>query len=223
MIPNKMINSHNSIVELLEEPKKSECIISPTDNTDTKKRKCARAYSYGAYYFPLVRHVLSPTTDADNDNDADDAPAASAPSSASATESLDEAESSTARVRKYYKKHPKKVKAYLKKTVKDRVIRNRDRAKAVKKHGKSKMKNHDVHHPNGTKGKKWVLAKKDHGRDPVKESFDTESMGSNEKYSHYIMHPLIDRTILVASGLSYPTYHPAYKVASDYLQLTKTS
>jgi len=73
--------------------------------------------------------------------------------------------SSTERVRRYYKRHPEKVKKYLKKTVKDRVARNRDRRKAVQKFGKSKVKNHDVHHPDGPNGGKWELAPKDHGRD----------------------------------------------------------
>ena len=77
---------------------------------------------------------------------------------------LEEEKSSTERVRRYYKRHPKKVKEYLRKTQDDRVQRNRDRRKAVKKHGKAKMKNHDVHHPNGP-GNGWRLAKKDHGRD----------------------------------------------------------
>lgn len=77
---------------------------------------------------------------------------------------LEEEKSSTERVRKYYKRHPKKVREYLRKTQDDRVVRNRDRRKAVKKHGKSKMKNHDVHHPNGP-GNGWRLAKKDHGPD----------------------------------------------------------
>jgi len=72
---------------------------------------------------------------------------------------------STERVRRYYKRHPEKVKKYLKKTVKDRVARNRDRRKAIKKYGKSKVKNHDVHHPDGPNADKWELAPKDHGRD----------------------------------------------------------
>lgn len=78
----------------------------------------------------------------------------------------------TERVRRYYKRHPKKVRQYLKSTVDDRVARNRDRRKAVKKYGKKKMKNHDVHHPNGPNGGSWKLAKKDHGPDkkkPVKK------------------------------------------------------
>lgn len=74
-------------------------------------------------------------------------------------------DTSTERVRRYYKRHPEKVKKYLKKTVKDRVARNRDRRKAVQKFGKSKVKNHDVHHPDGPNGGKWELAPKDHGRD----------------------------------------------------------
>jgi hypothetical protein len=83
---------------------------------------------------------------------------------------------STERVRKYYKKHPEKVREYLRKTVKDRVARNRDRKKAVEKHGKAKMKNHDVHHPNGAQNGNWRLTKKDHGRDKKNENI-TESIG----------------------------------------------
>jgi hypothetical protein len=77
---------------------------------------------------------------------------------------LEEEKSSTERVRRYYKRHPKKVKQYLRKTQDDRVARNRDRKKAIEKYGEDKMKNHDVHHPNGP-GNGWRLAKKDHGRD----------------------------------------------------------
>jgi len=78
---------------------------------------------------------------------------------------VDETNSSTERVRKYYRRHPEKVKQYLRKTTKDRVARNRDRQKAIKKYGKSKMKNHDVHHPSGAQNGNWRLAKKDHGPD----------------------------------------------------------
>lgn len=75
--------------------------------------------------------------------------------------------SPTERTRRYNKKHPDKVRAYLKKTQSDRVERNRARRKAVQKHGKSKMKNKDVHHPKGTKGKNppTRVVKKDHGPD----------------------------------------------------------
>jgi hypothetical protein len=93
-----------------------------------------------------------------------------------ADDQVDEVDSSTERVRRYYKRHPKKVSKYLKDTVKDRVARNRDRRKAVKKHGKSKMKNHDVHHPKGPNGGSWKLAKKDHGRDKVKECYSPDSI-----------------------------------------------
>jgi hypothetical protein len=77
---------------------------------------------------------------------------------------------STERVRRYYKRHPEKVRKYLRKTAKDRAARNRDRRKAVEKYGKKKMKNHDVHHPNGAQNGNWKLAKKDHGRDKKNES-----------------------------------------------------
>jgi hypothetical protein len=96
-----------------------------------------------------------------------------------ATDNVDEADSSTERVRRYYKRHPKKVSKYLKDTVHDRVARNRDRRKAVKKHGKSKMKNHDVHHPKGPNGGSWRLAKKDHGRDKVKECYSPDGIAMN--------------------------------------------
>lgn len=77
---------------------------------------------------------------------------------------LDEADSPTERTRRYNRRHPKKVKAYLRSTVNDRVARNRDRAKAVKKHGEAKMKNHDVHHTDGKpQNGNWRLARKDHG------------------------------------------------------------
>lgn len=83
-----------------------------------------------------------------------------------------EALSSTERMRRYNRRHPEKVRNYLKKTQDDRVARNRDRKKAVKKYGKSKMKNHDVHHPNGAKNGNWKLARKDHGRDKKNENVE---------------------------------------------------
>ena len=83
-------------------------------------------------------------------------------------EFINDVNPSTLRVRRYYKRHPKKVKQYLQSTVDDRVARNRDRRKAIEKHGKKKMKNHDVHHPDGPHGGTWKLAKKDHGPDKKK-------------------------------------------------------
>jgi hypothetical protein len=57
------------------------------------------------------------------------------------------------------------VRKHLKDTQDDRVERNRARRSATKRHGKAKMKNHDVHHVYGTKGKnpKTRIVKKDHG------------------------------------------------------------
>ena len=94
---------------------------------------------------------------------------------------INEAKSSTERVRRYYKRHPKKVRNYLKNTQDDRVARNRDRRKAVKKHGKSKMKNHDVHHPDGPDGGSWRLAKKDHGPDKKNESYTPDKIQNHIK------------------------------------------
>jgi hypothetical protein len=90
----------------------------------------------------------------------------------SSAKSKEKPKSSTERVRRYYRRHPEKVRTYLKKTQDDRVTRNRDRSKAIKKYGKAKMKNHDVHHPNGTKRGGWRLAKKDHGRDKKNENIE---------------------------------------------------
>jgi hypothetical protein len=83
-----------------------------------------------------------------------------------------EALSSTERMRRYNKRHPEKVRQYLKKTQDDRVARNRDRKKAVKKYGKTKMKNHDVHHPNGPHNGGARLVRKDHGRDKKNENIE---------------------------------------------------
>lgn len=79
-----------------------------------------------------------------------------------------EADTPTERTRRYNRKNKKKVRAYLKSTQDDRVARNRDRAKAVKKHGKSKLKGKDVHHPNGPHKGNWRVVKGDHGPDKKK-------------------------------------------------------
>ena len=78
---------------------------------------------------------------------------------------LREAMTPTERTRKYNKKNRSKVRAYLKKTQDDRVQRGRDRRAAEKRHGKSYMKNKDVHHPNGVNGGKTRVVSKDHGPD----------------------------------------------------------
>jgi len=74
-----------------------------------------------------------------------------------------EALSPTQRTRRYNKKHKGEVRAHLRKTQGDRVERNRARREAVKKHGKVKMANKDVHHVYGTKKKTTRVVGKDHG------------------------------------------------------------
>lgn len=78
---------------------------------------------------------------------------------------LIEALTPTQRTRRYNKKNRGKVRAYLRKTSKDRVQRARDRRAAEKKHGKAYMKNKDVHHTNGVNGGHWRAVPKDHGPD----------------------------------------------------------
>jgi Spy/CpxP family protein refolding chaperone len=80
-------------------------------------------------------------------------------------QNLIEADSPTERTRRYNRKNKEKVRKYLKTTQEDRVARNRDRAKAVDRNGEAKMKNKDVHHPNGPHGGSWKSVKKDHGPD----------------------------------------------------------
>ena len=115
-----------------------------------------------------------------------------------------EALSSTERMRRYNKRHPEKVRQYLKKTQDDRVARNRDRKKAVKKYGKSKMKNHDVHHPNGAKNGNWKLARKDHGRDKKNES--VEQIYLSELLQGYI--PNRPWQLIVEGGAAGHLAHP---------------
>lgn len=113
-------------------------------------------------------------------------------------EDLAEADSPTTRTRRYNRKNKKKVQSYLKKTQEDRVARNRDRRKAVKKHGKAKMKNHDVHHPNGPHNGGARLAKKDHGPDKKNESLDINAVFTllNEGgAAGHMAHPYEDDTL----------------------------
>lgn len=81
---------------------------------------------------------------------------------------INELNKNTRNVRRYYKRHPAKVKAHLRKTQDDRVARNRARRHAIAKHGKTYMKNKDVHHVHGTKSEKTRIVKKDHGPDKKK-------------------------------------------------------
>jgi hypothetical protein len=140
-------------------------------------------------------------------------------------EPLDEkAKSSTERVRRYYKRHPEKVKKYLRDTVKERSQRNKDRQKAVKKHGKAKMKNHDVHHPNGP-GNGWRLAKKDHGRDK-KDGTPPETPSSTPKKTTSPSRKPTPKKRVVRKKRATPKFHKMLKkiqqfvtYAGDKLQL----
>jgi hypothetical protein len=78
---------------------------------------------------------------------------------------MKEAMSSTERMRRYNKKHPKKVKQNLKKTQDDRVERNKSHGDKTEEYGTELMRNKDVHHPNGVNGKGSKVVNKDHGRD----------------------------------------------------------
>ena len=147
----------NEIVK--SEGLEESCTVNPGDSASEIRKKCKKAMRHGVHYYPMMWAYRA----TDNDSDADN-------SGEAGEMGVSEAKTSTERVRKYYKKHPAKVRKYLRDTVKDRSARNRDRKKAVKKHGKSKMKNHDVHHPNGPNGGSWKLAKKDHGPDKKKRS-----------------------------------------------------
>jgi len=169
MVENALIDQYNSLVDNFIGKKGSDFKIELGDSQATIEDKCKEAYKQGVFYYPLV-HALGTVIE-------DEEPA------------LDEKETSTARVRKYYKRHPERVRRYLKKTQDDRVIRNRDRQRAIRKYGKAKMKNHDVHHPKGVNGGKWVLAKKDHGRDKKKTN---ESLIVEGGAAGHMMHPYED-------------------------------
>jgi hypothetical protein len=132
---------------------------APGEEDEDAKNETAFEYTGGraqpVTYDPFHSFTIK---NADDDAGVDDA-------KETEHDEIDEAMSSTERMRRYNRRHPEKVRKYLRDTQGDRVARNRDRKKAVKKYGKSKMKNHDVHHPNGPHGGKWKLAKKDHGPD----------------------------------------------------------
>jgi len=174
------IAEFNRMLYALDERQRKICTIRPTDSGNKIRKKCKVAKVWGLHYAPVWdRYIGNASTDSTADSGADggadggmqeiQGSGMTFPNSIGPEqddEFLNEKEkSSTERVRRFYKRHPERVKRYLKKTVKDRVARNRDRAKAVKRYGESKMKNHDVHHPKGPHGGKWRLAKKDHGRD----------------------------------------------------------
>ena len=93
-------------------------------------------------------------------------------------EEINDAMSSTERMRRYNKKHPEKVSKHLKDTTSDRVERNRAHREATQKHGESYMKDKDVHHPDGVNGGKTMVVGQDHGRD--KKPNKKESSDSNK-------------------------------------------
>ena len=215
----------NRRLHVLDEKKRKECTIYPTDSGNKIRKKCKKAYVWGLHYAPVWnRYMQQPAPEPAPDSGADSGdsgadvggdagsgasggdgggiaerkglagshftyPMSSGPDDDYQLKPQDEALSSTERMRRYNKRHPEKVRKYLKDTVKDRVARNRDRAKAIKKHGKTKMKNHDVHHPNGPNGGSWKLAKKDHGRDKKNENYVylEELLEGNVPYDNWIL------------------------------------
>ena len=96
-------------------------------------------------------------------------------------EELEEALSSTERMRRYNKRHPEKVSQHLKNTQDDRVERNRAHRKATDKHGEEYMKDKDVHHPDGVNGEKTKVVNQDHGRDKKKDTDTKTSKSSTVK------------------------------------------
>lgn len=212
-----IIDVFNKKLEVLDEKKRKHCTIYPTDSGNKIRKKCKQAHIWGIHYAPVWNRYVqpeptTPDTGTDGgDNGADvgggDAggdgggvaerkgiagsrftyPMSSGPDDD--YQLKDEAMSSTERMRRFNKRHPEKVRAYLKKTQDDRVARNRDRKKAVEKHGKAKMKNHDVHHPNGAQNGNWKLAKKDHGRDKKNENYVylEELLEGNVPYDNWIL------------------------------------
>jgi hypothetical protein len=201
LVIDEYVEQHNFLVATLAPNLVEELTITNTDTLNEAKKKRKKAKEkikrYG-FFYPLYPRSLSTgndTSSSDTNGDAGDGVGGGA-GEGGVTEikpqNVDnafaypyslgpehddeflqkEAMSSTERVRRYYRRHPEKVRKYLKKTQDDRVARNRDRKKAVKKYGKAKMKNHDVHHPNGAQNGKWKLAKKDHGRDKKNENVE---------------------------------------------------
>lgn len=180
------IEQHNFLVAKLAPELVEELTITNTDTLKEAKRKRKKAKAkikrYG-FFYPLYPHITTTaappvtqpvvdTPDGADDGGGDGGGVGESDTTPDDDEMNNEALSSTERMRRYNRKHPQKVRQYLKKTQNDRVARNRDRKKAVKKYGKSKMKNHDVHHPNGAQNGNWKLARKDHGRDKINENIE---------------------------------------------------
>ena len=175
------IDEFNRRLHTLDEKKRKMCTIHPTDSGNKIRKKCKVAKVWGVHYAPVWNtYVGNPDNTPEPSTDTGDV---------GDVGGVEEALSSTERMRRYNRRHPEKVRKYLKDTVKDRVARNRDRRKAIKKHGKKKMKNHDVHHPNGPNGGSWRLAKKDHGRDKKNENYVylEELLEGNVPYDSWIL------------------------------------
>lgn len=187
------IDEFNRMLGTLSEKKRKMCTILPTDSGNKIRKKCKVASVWGIHHAPVWdRYMTQPDPLPDTGSgDAGDAGGGDG----MGEDILSDAKSSTERVRKYYRKHPEKVKSYLRKTVKDRTARNRDRRKAVKKHGKAKMKNHDVHHPKGPNGGSWRLAKKDHGPDKKHENIIPRPMISEGGAAGHMAHPYEDDSL----------------------------
>jgi len=177
------------------------CVVGPNDSASTVRKKCKKAFKHGEKVYPMHwiyavsgSPMASGLGEEFNVYDSPDYALNGFTGTFKKKQNpedketltrrfadldpMEEEKSSTERVRKYYKRHPEKVRKYLRDTVKDRVARNRDRAKAIKKHGKEKMKNHDVHHPNGPQNGGARLTKKDHGRDKVNEEYSPDVISS---------------------------------------------
>jgi hypothetical protein len=189
-VTQDIIGIFNKKLEVLDEKKRKECTILPMDSKKKISKKCKKAYAWGIHYAPVWnRYVQQEPDTSEPDVGGDTGGETDGDVGGGDAGGVAEAMSSTERVRKYYKRHPEKVRKYLKDTVKDRVARNRDRAKAIKKYGKKKMKNHDVHHPNGAQNGNWKLAKKDHGRDKKNENYVylEELLEGNVPYDNWIL------------------------------------
>lgn len=181
---------------------KEDLRINMSDDPKDIEGKVKQAYQMGIFYYPLI-YAIKTATDDDFDYDVEYEPHSNnrklggpepkktkpvpvpdpgetfpyggdgekGQGSQGTMES--EEKSSTERVRKYYRNNRDKVRKHLKQTQDDRVARNRDRRKAEKRHGKSYMKDKDVHHPNGPHGGKTRVVKKDHGPDKKKKNEDS--------------------------------------------------
>jgi hypothetical protein len=193
-VTRDIIGIFNKKLEVLDEKKRKECTILPMDSKKKISKKCKKAYAWGIHYAPVWNRYVQQEPDTSEPDVGGDTGGETGGGDVGSDAGGDvggvaEAMSNTERMRRFNRRHPEKVRKYLKDTVKDRVARNRDRKKAVKKYGKKKMKNHDVHHPNGAQNGNWKLAKKDHGRDKKNENYVylEELLEGNVPYDNWIL------------------------------------